>query len=242
SLGVAAYLVPALFFAAGLAMLVHENFVWRWKLLWAFIFLISSACLLHLQAWLMDWSRAINAPSPGGFMGQWLDDYIFQVALGVVGAKIVLWTVYVLSLVFLFELHPRVAWTTLSKWWKEWRERRRQARIGDDPIAQKMAEREDLDRKRRQLERELARMAKKGDVPAEEIQSMPEASVQPEVIDASRPTRRKSKAKAQGAESSSGGGTAIAEAEPPQTTTKRKARSVRPCHQRRCQVRQVNAF
>lgn len=196
SLGVAGYLVPLLFFATGIAMLMHPGFLWRWKLPWAAVFLMTAACLLHVHGWMTEWTRDVNAVSSGGFVGQWIDDYIMVALLGPVGAKIVLWMFYIASVLFLFELNPRTAWTSVLAWWKHYRHRQREARIGDDPIARALAEKEDLERKRRELERELKRMAKQGKVaplPEDAVEPEPEpvATVPPEVIDASQPAPRR---------------------------------------------------
>ncbi len=205
SLGVAGYLVPLLFFATGIAMLMHPGFLWRWKLPWSAVFLVSAACLMHVHGWMADWTQQVNAVSSGGFIGQWIDDYIMVALLGPVGAKIVLWMLYVASVLFLFELNPRTAWEALIAWWKDYQHRRREARIGNDPIARALAEKEDLDRKRRELERELKRMAKENGIedPAETAATsvlepaepapvdVEEPFEPPQVIDASQPRKGK---------------------------------------------------
>ncbi|MEM1059695.1 MAG: DNA translocase FtsK [Verrucomicrobiota bacterium] len=197
SLGVAGYLVPILFFCAGVAMLVHTRFRWSWKLPLAATFLVSASCLLHVHGWMENWTRQVNAVSSGGFVGQWLDDYVFVALLGPVGTMIVLWTVYAASVLFLFELDPRKGWRALATWWKDSQQRRREERLARDPEARAEAEREEMERKRRELEAELQRMAAEGVPIPTDLAPQPnpdlaipdEPTVPPEVIDASRPRR-----------------------------------------------------
>jgi len=194
ALGSAGFLVPVLFFCAGIAMLVHDRFLWRWKLPLAVAFLITSACLLHVHGWMVDWTRSINTTS-GGFVGQWLDDYIAVALLGPVGAMIVLWTLYIATVLFLFELDPRKAWKALTTWWQDYRRRRHEERLARDPDYAATVQKKELERQQRELQEKLEQMARDGIPIPESLSPEPdppalapsEPTLPPEVIDASRP-------------------------------------------------------
>jgi DNA segregation ATPase FtsK/SpoIIIE, S-DNA-T family len=159
--GMGGYLVPALCFAACVALYFHSHPIWKWKLAWAALFLASASCLLHLQPWLgQSWSNYANVVGPGGFTGKIIDDGFLCALFGRVGAGIILIFVYVASIILLFELHPRQMFAQAAVWYQDWQERRAEARVGSDPLAKLTAQERSLEHQRRELEKEILRHGK----------------------------------------------------------------------------------
>jgi S-DNA-T family DNA segregation ATPase FtsK/SpoIIIE len=162
--GLAAYAVPFLMLVAGLLTFACRAISWLWKSMWAAVFMVSLSCILHLQrsvGWV--WAQEVNAVSPGGFIGMTLDELVLRFLLNDVGAAVVLSVIYGMSVICLFELHPRTAWTQFSVWYEAWRERRALARASRDPLAALQFEKMQLDKREREL---LEQMKKGGQLPA----------------------------------------------------------------------------
>ena len=109
--GVAAYLLPWIFAAFGVAYLL--NFLGylrerlRWSLLWTVVLLVSLAGLVHLLDIhnFAGYSRErIHATSAGGFVGWFSFKYGFRM-LGNLGATIVYASLGLISLLFLTNFH-----------------------------------------------------------------------------------------------------------------------------------------
>ena len=109
--GVAAYLLPWIFAAFGVAYLL--NFLGylrerlRWSLLWTVVLLVSLAGLVHLLDIhnFAGYSRErIHANSAGGFVGWFSFKYGFRM-LGNLGATIVYASLGLISLLFLTNFH-----------------------------------------------------------------------------------------------------------------------------------------
>jgi DNA segregation ATPase FtsK/SpoIIIE, S-DNA-T family len=106
-LGVAAYALPPLLAAFGVAYLFNFLGYLRqrswWSVLWAVVAVLSLTGLLHMTdgaALAGRWREKITAPSIGGWLGYCLYEWGFWM-LGDVGATIVYAALYLISLLFL---------------------------------------------------------------------------------------------------------------------------------------------
>ncbi len=104
--GAAGYLLPALLLGYGGAKLLSPGMRLARRLPWALIFALSAACLAHVLPFHFIDARRMNLPSEGGWMGKWLGQYIFEAMLGPIGAMVVLFVVYLASLILLTGIHP----------------------------------------------------------------------------------------------------------------------------------------
>ena len=160
-LGVAAYLLPWLFAAFGVAYLL--NFLGylrerlRWSLLWAVVLLVSVTGLLYIldnAGWLGQLRERIGSQSAGGWLGFLTYgqtptyEYGFCL-LGGIGATIVYVTLCLISLLFLTNFQ-------LGEWIRRFLEK--------EPAGQKSAEEPGsageiaLDRRARELEKQAKKL------------------------------------------------------------------------------------
>lgn len=193
-LGLSAYIIPGLFLAASIGLFMHSQWIWRWKLLWAAVLLISAACLLHLQPFIgWQWRGEVNTISPGGFIGKMIgEDLLSKLLLGKGGSTIVLTMVYVASIILLFGLNLKQIFWTAWELYKSYRKRKEDDLAQSDPIASLSAQEKAIKRRQQELEKELL---KQGSVRAE-------PAPQPRIIDTTsvpnekeKPTRKKAEPK-----------------------------------------------
>jgi S-DNA-T family DNA segregation ATPase FtsK/SpoIIIE len=99
--GAGAFVLPFLLLVFGVGYL-FELFSYlqrRWA--WAAVLFVSSLSFFELYAgFLSNLCKNINAPSAGGHIGKFLNDYVFG-HFGVPGATIILGTLYIISLLYL---------------------------------------------------------------------------------------------------------------------------------------------
>jgi len=135
-IGAASYLLTAILLGFGAAKLFHPSLSVTRRLPWIILFIVSGACLLHVQPYhLRGWRAAFNIQGPGGWIGYRLADEdhgIFRNALGPVGSLILLVGIYATTLILVTGLRPiylireTVAATRrASLRLREWRLRRR---------------------------------------------------------------------------------------------------------------------
>ncbi len=109
-IGAAAYLLAAIFLGFGAAKLFHPSLRVTHRLAWIILFIISGACLLHVQPYhLRGWHDAFNIPGPGGWIGYRLSDEhrgVLRTALGPVGSLILLIGIYATTLILVTGLRP----------------------------------------------------------------------------------------------------------------------------------------
>ncbi len=109
-IGAAAYLLAAIFLGFGAAKLFHPSLHVTHRLAWIILFIISGACLLHVQPYhLRGWHDAFNIPGPGGWIGYRLSDEhrgLLRTALGPVGSLILLIGIYATTLILVTGLRP----------------------------------------------------------------------------------------------------------------------------------------
>jgi DNA segregation ATPase FtsK/SpoIIIE, S-DNA-T family len=117
--GAGAFVLPflLLLFGTGYLFEVCSHLQRRWA--WAGVLFVSSLSFFELYArFLNNLCKNINAPSAGGYIGRFLNDYIFG-HFGVPGATIIIAALYAISLLYLtnFRLGQwlRAIWTRKSK-------------------------------------------------------------------------------------------------------------------------------
>ena len=65
------------------------------RAVWIALFIVSGACLLHLQTqFLRDWHSAFNIQGPGGWVGYYFGRHVFSRLMGRVGSMILLSGLY----------------------------------------------------------------------------------------------------------------------------------------------------
>ncbi len=151
--GAAAYLLPPLLLALGLAQfftaLAYLRTRWGWA---ALMFLCSMVWLALYPTLFDDLGRRLNAPSAGGVVGQFFNDYVFS-HFGTVGATILVATLYLISLVC-FTNFKVFAWVEDA-----WFRFRAPSEAEEFALQQRTRE---LEREARRLEQQLAKGAKSG--------------------------------------------------------------------------------
>ena len=188
-IGAAAYLLAAILLGFGVAKLFRPSLRVTARLTWIVLFILSGACLLHLQPYhLRGWHAAFNIPGPGGWVGYRIADVRYGwlcKAFNPIGSAILLSGIYLTALILLTGLRPihlireivsttRRAGTAL----REWRLRRR---LRKADLKEKLEIREkQLAKERRMYEKALR---KKG-MPVPEAVG---ATISPEELE-SRPT------------------------------------------------------
>ena len=105
--GAAAFLIAAILFGFGTLKLIKPDALLMRRLPWAFLFVLSGACLLQLPHGLFqDWPAVMKVPGPGGQIGLWLGKGFFQPAFNQIGSLILLSGLYVSSLILMTGVHP----------------------------------------------------------------------------------------------------------------------------------------
>jgi DNA segregation ATPase FtsK/SpoIIIE, S-DNA-T family len=121
SLGAAAYLVPVLFLGLGLGNLLPAVGYLKRRWPWILCLIIATAGVFDLFSDSSLLSNGLkenlNTPSPGGFVGQTMNQYFFGRFFGLIGATTIFITVYLVSLLGLINV-------SISDWVQAWRERR----------------------------------------------------------------------------------------------------------------------
>jgi S-DNA-T family DNA segregation ATPase FtsK/SpoIIIE len=105
-IGGASYLLAAALLGFGGAKLFHGELKVSRRIGWIILFIVSGACLLHLQHWfLRDWRVAFQIRGPGGWIGDVIGRHFFRFFLGK-GSVIVLAGLYLTSLILMTGLRP----------------------------------------------------------------------------------------------------------------------------------------
>ncbi|CAN5652381.1 DNA translocase FtsK [soil metagenome] len=106
-IGAASYLLAAVLLGFGAAKLLYGGLQVSRRAGWIAMFIISGACLLHLQnEFLRDWHSAFNIDGPGGWVGLRIGKHLFERMLGQIGSVIVLAGIYVTSIILMTGLRP----------------------------------------------------------------------------------------------------------------------------------------
>ncbi len=185
--GLAAYLLPLLFAAFGVAYLFNILGYLRqrskWSLLWAVVLVLALTGLLHtlhVNGWAGGINERIAAPSPGGFLGDLTFEYAFWM-LGAMGAIIVYVTLGLISLLFLTNFQ-------LGIWLRGWFGNRPEPDEANLPDEEAVLERRarELARQAQKLQEEVARSGLGAD-----MQPVPEPTVRDLSVPQARPGRGK---------------------------------------------------
>lgn len=174
--GAGAFVLPFLLLVFGVGYL-FELFSYlkrRWG--WAAVLFVSSLSFFELYAgFLENLRKNINAPSAGGFVGNFLNDNIFG-HFGVPGATIILATLYIISLLYLTNFH-------LGEWLRQlWARKGKEEEDEDWSPEEKVLARKarDLEKQARKLQEQVERSGLGADlqpVPAPQVRdlSIPQA-------------------------------------------------------------------
>jgi len=173
-IGAASYLLAAVLLGFGATKLFYPNLRVVARLAWIVLFIISGACLLHVQPYhLQGWHAAFNIQGPGGWVGYaFADEHrgLLRNALGPLGTLLLLVGIYATTLILVTGLRPihlvretvalmrRVA-VSLQEW------RLRQKLRKSDLKGKLAISEQQLAKQRRLLERQL----KKKGLPAAEL-------------------------------------------------------------------------
>src|SRR5881227_1301233 len=206
--GGAAYLLAAILLGFGEAKLFYSSLRVTCRLAWIFLFIVSGACLLHVQPYhLRGWHAAFNIQGPGGWVGyRFADEHhgLLRNALGQVGSVILLIGIYATTLILVTGLRPiylireTVAATRRANVRvQEWRLRRRLRR--SDLKQQLEISEKQLAKQRRLLEKQLRKKGRPIPEPAGPLVSPDELvdRPKPKVVDTTAlpsehlPARRK---------------------------------------------------
>ncbi|MDR0533297.1 MAG: DNA translocase FtsK [Verrucomicrobiales bacterium] len=164
--GLAAYLVPVIMVCSSVALIYTFKRDNVYKLIWFALVMFSGAALLQLMKSIFTVFNGYLTVEghPGGEIGYWLNDRLFANYMGTAGSAIVMLTVYIVSFILLFEIRPIALTRRIVVWLKEWKEAREQARIESaNPMERLEIEEKRLQRKARQLEKEMSRKGGSGD-------------------------------------------------------------------------------
>src|SRR5438552_9375053 len=106
----AAYLLAAILLGFGVVKLFHPRLRMTQRITWIILFIVSGACLLHLQPYhLRGWHSAFNIQGPGGWIGYRFPNVhhrLLRNILGQVGSIILLTAIYVATLILMTGLRP----------------------------------------------------------------------------------------------------------------------------------------
>jgi S-DNA-T family DNA segregation ATPase FtsK/SpoIIIE len=177
-IGAAAYLLAVILLGFGAAKLFYPSLRLAPRWAWILLFIISGACLLHVQPYhLQGWHAAFNIQGPGGWIGYaFADEHrgLLRNALGPLGSFLLVTGIYVTALILVTGLRPihlvremvaliRRSSVGLQEW-----QLRRKLRNSDLKGKLEISEQQ-LARQRRLLEKQLK---KKGMPVAETVGSM----------------------------------------------------------------------
>ena len=109
-IGAASYLLAAILLGFGATKLFYPGLRVAPRLAWIVLFVISGACLLHVQPYhLQGWHAAFNIQGPGGWIGYAFADQhrgLLRNALGPLGTLLLLIGIYVTTLILVTGLRP----------------------------------------------------------------------------------------------------------------------------------------
>ncbi len=106
-IGGASYLLAVVLLGFGAAKLFHWQLRVSRRAGWIALFIVSGACLLHLQDYfLRDWHSAFNIQGPGGSVGYYVGGRLLEQMMGRVGSLILLTGLYVTSIILMTGLRP----------------------------------------------------------------------------------------------------------------------------------------
>ncbi|MGI8821110.1 MAG: DNA translocase FtsK [Chthoniobacterales bacterium] len=106
-IGGASYLLAVVLLGFGAAKLFYAQLRVSQRAGWIALFIVSGACLLHLQShFLRDWHSLFNIQGPGGSVGYYFGGRLLQGMMGRVGSLILLTGLYATSIILMTGLRP----------------------------------------------------------------------------------------------------------------------------------------
>ncbi|CAN5690700.1 DNA translocase FtsK [soil metagenome] len=188
-IGAASYLLAVALLGFGAAKLFYAQLRVLKRAGWIAAFVISGACLLHLQTqFLRDWPQTFNIQGPGGWLGYALGGGVFERLMGSVGSMILLSGIYVSSLILMTGLRPihlvreAVASSRRSaQRFREWQLNRRLR--GTDMKGKLEISQKELEKRQRSIERQLKKKGvpvaepAAGFIPPEELADRPKPNI-----------------------------------------------------------------
>jgi S-DNA-T family DNA segregation ATPase FtsK/SpoIIIE len=109
-IGAASYLLAAILLGFGATKLFYPGLRIAPRLVWIVLFVISGACLLHVQPYhLQGWHAAFNIQGPGGWIGYAFADQhrgLLRNSLGPLGTLLLLVGINVTTLILVTGLRP----------------------------------------------------------------------------------------------------------------------------------------
>ncbi|MDX1952169.1 MAG: DNA translocase FtsK [Verrucomicrobiota bacterium] len=153
-MGGAAYLVPVALAFIGMGYLMEFLFYFQRRWLWSGVLILCCMGFLDLHGeYFTSLTRTLNAPGPGGIVGQAMNSVLFS-HFGRVGATIIFLTLYLISLLYLTNFK-------LGEWcravWQRYLESREEAKArAKNPSA--TPEERALEKKARELEKQARRL------------------------------------------------------------------------------------
>jgi S-DNA-T family DNA segregation ATPase FtsK/SpoIIIE len=134
-LGSAAYLLCATLLGYGSAKLIVPGTRLTRRALWSLLFVASGACLAQLLNYPLLDAQRLELPGEGGLLGKLVGEALLRDLVGMVGACLLLATVYLLSLLYMTGIRPGEVLQFLLKIppmaaeaFTNWREARAEAR------------------------------------------------------------------------------------------------------------------
>jgi len=160
-IGAASYLLAVALLGFGATKLFYAQLRVSKRAAWILLFILSGACLLHLQThFLRDWHSSFNIQGPGGWVGYALGGRLLERMMGSVGSMILITGVYVTSVILMTGLRPihivREAVAAIRRSvasWREWK-LKRQMQATDLKGKLEISQRE-LEKQQRSIERQL---------------------------------------------------------------------------------------
>lgn len=154
-LGAAAYFLSTVMLGLGGAKLFGLSMNFKRRLLWAALFVVSGACLLEIQHYvLIGWKKNIGPEGPGGWIGLWLGGRVFKASFGTLGSTILLGVIYLSTLTLLSGIKPitllRALLSLPPKWWARYQKLQ----------LERADERQRLDLEQKKLARDAKRLEK----------------------------------------------------------------------------------
>jgi len=105
-LGAASYLASAALLGFGGIKLLSPEFPLRKRIAWTLGFVVAGACLAEVLPIAFIDARKLNIVGEGGWIGKWLGGKLFEGLLGSLGASLILFVLYFVTLTLATGLRP----------------------------------------------------------------------------------------------------------------------------------------
>ena len=182
--GAGAFVLPLLLMVFGVGYLFEFFAYLKRRWVWAGMLFLTSLGLFDLYSTQLDTlCRNINAPSAGGYVGQFMNDLVFD-HFGRPGATIIFCTFYLVSLIFLTNfqlgnwLRGRLRWASLTGGETEVDDDKPDATPEEKALARRAR---DLEKQTRKLQEQLNKSQNRAKEPGKEPGKEPAESPRPGV-------------------------------------------------------------